>query len=104
MDGGYRGGGYDAATLEAPMLGTTISLARGPFALARITHTAIVPLAARQAGRRIAISTGDPIAPDVGEQAMAVAAAAWLEGYLREFPGEISLRTLEILGLPPTTR
>jgi hypothetical protein len=29
---------------------------------------------------------------------MAAAAASWLGDYLREFPGEISLRTSEIFG------
>jgi hypothetical protein len=100
LDGGFREGGYDAPSVEAPMLGGTISLARGGFALARISGTQILPVVARRAGRTVVIVCGDPIPPGP-EEAMAAAAAAWLGHYLREFPGEISLRTLEVLRPPP---
>jgi hypothetical protein len=101
LDGGYREGGYDAATVEAPMLGGTISLARGGFALARMSGTPIMPMAARGSGRKVTITCGNPIPPALGEDAMAAAAARWLGGYLREYPGEVSLRTLEVLRPPP---
>lgn len=101
LDGGYREGGYEAATVAAPMLGGTISLARGGFALARMSRTPIMPVAARRCGRKVAITFGDPISPGLGEDAMAAAAAQWLGDYLRESPGEVSLRTLEVLRPPP---
>jgi hypothetical protein len=104
LDGGYGEDGYDAAAVDAPMLGGTISLARGGFALARITRTPIVPLVARRCGRRIEFSCGDPISPAQGEEAMAAAAAQWLGDYLLEFPGEISSRTLQILRSPAPGR
>lgn len=99
---GYGEEGYEASTLDASMLGGTISLARGGFALARITGTPIVPLVARWRGSMVEITIADPIPAAPGEEAMAATAARWLERYLREFPGEISLRTLEILRLPPS--
>jgi hypothetical protein len=102
VDGGYRDRGYDAATIDAPTLGGTVSLARGGFALARITRTPIVPLVARKCGRRVEITCGDPIPPTQDEEAMAAAVAQWLGEYLLEFPGEISARTLQTLRpLPP---
>jgi hypothetical protein len=101
LDGGYREGSYDTATVEAPMLGGTISLARGGFALARMSRTPIMPLAARRSGRKVTITCGDPISPTLGEDGMAAAAAQWLGDYLRESPGEVSLRTLEVLRPPP---
>jgi hypothetical protein len=99
---GFGEGGYEAATVDAPMLEGMITLSRGAFALARITRTPIVPLVARKCGRKVEIACGEPIPPTQGDEAMAGAAAYWLGEYLREFPGEISLRTLEIFRpLPP---
>ncbi|MEA2442974.1 MAG: Bacterial lipid biosynthesis acyltransferase [Thermoleophilales bacterium] len=94
--------GYDVSTIEVPMFGGVVSLARGAFALARITGAPIVPLAARWRGARVEITCGEAIPPEPDDHATAAATARWLEGYLREFPGEISLRTLEILRLPPS--
>jgi lauroyl/myristoyl acyltransferase len=94
---GHAVDGYYASTVDAPMFGGTVSFARGAFALARITGTPIVLLAARWRGSRVEVAVSDPIAPEGGEEAMATGAARWLESYLREFPGEMSLRMLEIL-------
>jgi hypothetical protein len=94
---GYGGQyGYAGSTVEAPMFGGTATLARGPFALARITDTPIVLLVGRWRGNSVEVTCGEPLVPG-DETTMAAAAAAWLEAYLREFPGEVSARTLEIL-------
>jgi lauroyl/myristoyl acyltransferase len=96
MDG-LGSDGYDAATVEAPLLGGTARLARGAFALSRITGAPLVPVLARWRGSRAEIVSGDPIPASADESAMAAATARWLERYLLDSPGQISLRTLEIL-------
>lgn len=92
--------GREAATIDAPALGGAVALARGPFALARITATPIVPLAARWRGSSIEIVAGEAIQPSLDEHAMAAEAAAWLERHLRSFPGELSPHLLDALRLP----
>jgi hypothetical protein len=101
-----RGGGFvfvvvdaykTAATVEATFLGRQVRLARGGFALARITGAPIVPLAARWRGRRIDIVAGDPILAG-DESAMAGAVTSWLEDYVRENPGEIGRKFVERFG------
>jgi lauroyl/myristoyl acyltransferase len=92
--------GFHGSVIEVPMLGGTMPVARGAFALARITNTPILPLVARWRGISVEVTCGDPIAPSSEEEAMAGAMAGWLERYLRESPGEISLRTLELLRAP----
>jgi lauroyl/myristoyl acyltransferase len=99
MDG-FGEDGYDAATVEAPLLGGSAGFARGGLALARMTATPLVPIAARWRGRGAEIVCGDPIAPSPDERAMAVSLARWLEQQLLESPGEITTRTLTILKLP----
>lgn len=88
---------FDVATIEVPLLGRSLPLARGAFALARLTRTPIVPVALRWRGTAMETTVGAPLSPDLGERGMAVAAAAWLEGYLRERPGELSVFILERL-------
>jgi hypothetical protein len=95
--------GYEASTLEVPMLGGVITLARGPFALARMTGAPIVPIAARWRGSSAEIACGDLIPPNASERVTAAATAAWLERYLRRFPGEISATTVEFFR-PPQPR
>lgn len=97
---GHGEDGYEAATLDAPVLGGSVALARGGFALARIAKVSIVPIVARWRGSGVEVECGDAIRAGADENAMAVAAAAWLEGYLRAFPGEISKRTGEIVTTP----
>ena len=92
--------GFHGSVIEVPMLGGTMPVARGAFALARITNAPILPLVARWRGISVEITCGDPIAPSSEEDAMARAMAGWLERYLRESPGEVSLRTLELLRAP----
>lgn len=93
--------GQEAATIDVPALGGTVALARGPFALARITGTPIVPLVTRWRGRSIEIALGDTVHPSPDEHAMAAEAATWLERYLRGYPGELSPHLLGALSLPP---
>jgi hypothetical protein len=76
------------ATVEVTLFGRTTRLARGAFALARMTGSPLVPLAARWRGSRVEIVTGDPI-PPAAEAVMAAAAARWLEGFVRESPEEL---------------
>ena len=92
---------YEIATVDAPLLGGTIALARGPFALSRLTGAPIVPLAARWRGTAAEVTVGEPIAPSRGEAEAAAATARWLEDYLRRFPGEAGAFLLLRLRLPP---
>ena len=94
---------YDVATIEAPVLGRSLPLARGAFALARIGRVPLVPLVARWRGTAIETTVGEAIDPSAGEQAMAAAAGRFLDEYLRERPGEVSVFVLERLRPPPVT-
>jgi lauroyl/myristoyl acyltransferase len=88
---------HEAHRIPAPFLGRTLQLARGPFAMARIARVPIVPLVARWAGNEIELIVGEPLPILDDEQALATAAAQWLENYLRESPGELSGRILELM-------
>jgi lauroyl/myristoyl acyltransferase len=88
---------HEAHRIAAPFLGRTLQLARGPFAMARIARVPIVPLVARWAGNEIELIVGDPLPVLDDEQALAASAAQWLESYLRESPGELSGRILELM-------
>jgi hypothetical protein len=97
---GFGEADYDAATIDVPMLGGTASLARAGFALVRITGAPLVPMVARWRGTHVEMAYGEPIEPGLTEEAMAAATAGWLERYLREHPGEINRRTVEIIRPP----
>jgi hypothetical protein len=91
----------EVSTIEVPMLGRTLPLARGAFALARIADVPIVPIAARWRGNALEVEIGEPTRMDAdGERGMAEATAAWIECYLRERPGETSVFMLERLRPP----
>jgi hypothetical protein len=96
--------------LRVPCLGRTVELARGPFALARLTGAPLVPLVARWRRSGVEVLTGEPldsletkpardpvVDPSAWESALAAAAARWLEGYLQETPAELGLGLLRIL-------
>jgi hypothetical protein len=94
--------------LRVPCLGRTIELARGPFALARLTGAPIVPLVARWRRGGVEVVTGAPLTvdptvdPSVRENALAAAAGRWLERYLQEMPAELGLGLLRtLLSSPP---
>jgi hypothetical protein len=106
--GGFVILALDAASdpaLRVPCLGRTLPLARGAFALARLTGAPLVPLAARWRGGRIEIVLGEALAPAVPagsapetwESALAAAAAGWLERYLLQEPAETGLGLLRVL-------
>jgi lauroyl/myristoyl acyltransferase len=88
---------HEAPRIAAPFFGQTLQLARGPFAMARIARAPIVPIVARWAGNEIELIAGEPLPVLDDEQALATAAARWLENYLRESPGELSARILELM-------
>ena len=88
---------HEAHRIAAPFFGRTLQLARGPFAMARIARVPIVPLVARWDGQEIELIVGEPLPILDDEQALAALAAQWLERYLRESPGELSARILELM-------
>jgi lauroyl/myristoyl acyltransferase len=93
----FTPGEYEPSSIEVPMLGSTIRLARGAFALARITGTPVRPIASRWRGTRLEVCVGDPVASALGEEGMAAAVGGWFERYLRASPGEVSVFILERL-------
>jgi hypothetical protein len=99
----YEPEDYEVARIDVPMLDRTLPLARGAFALARMARVPIVPIVPRWRGNAIEVELGDPIEPSRDERAMATATAAWIDGYLRERPGEASVFMLERLR-PPLAR
>jgi hypothetical protein len=106
-----QGGGFVATALDvvpgvglqAPCLGHTITLARGPFGLARLAGVPIVPLVGRFRNGGVEIVVGEALAiPEVEdaaewESAATAAAAGWLERYLLPAPAEIGLGLLRNL-------
>jgi hypothetical protein len=89
-----RGGGsvcipIEGDTVQAAVLGRSLLMSRGPFALARLSGAPIVPLLARWSGGRVRIHAGHAIAAGGDEQAMALHVGRELESYLRAHPGEI---------------
>lgn len=109
------GGGFVAmavdvvrgAWIEATCLRRPLRLARGAFALSVLSGAPIVPLVSRWSRRGTHVVAGEPLLPvhsaghaidsRASEQALAVAATAWLERYLLGAPAELSLGLL--LGL-----
>jgi len=92
-------------SLTVPFLGRSLELARGPFAMARLTGAPLVPLAARWHGGIVDVEVGDELvadgfsSPEICERKLATAAAGWLENYLRSDPGEMGLGLLHRLVL-----
>lgn len=106
-----NGGGFLLVVLDHPpgpglrvsCLGRPLELARGPFALSRLTGAPLVPLAARWRGGAVEIEAGEALhrslamGPDAMEGAQAASAAGWLERYLLESPAELGLGLLRTL-------
>jgi hypothetical protein len=88
---------------RVPCLGRTIELARGPFAMARLTGAPILPLVARWRRGGVEIEVGEALAgdpasgPGAWESALAASAGRWLERYLLESPAETGLGLLRTL-------
>lgn len=93
--------------LRAPCLGRTLELARGAFALARLTGAPLRPLVARWRRSTVEITVGEVLGealagdlasgPEARESDLAAAAARWLERYLLESPAELGLGLLRAL-------
>lgn len=93
--------------LPVSCLGHRLELARGPFALARLTGAPIRPLVARWERGRIGIVVGDELGANLpsvsGREApewegdLAASAARWLERYLEGSPVELGLGLLRVL-------
>lgn len=82
--------------LETTCLGRRLALARGAFALARMTGAPIVPLVMRWRGTDVEVVLGQRLAGETEEQ-LAHAAARWLESYLEQQPQELTLGLLRKL-------
>lgn len=99
--------GVQGPGLPVSCLGHSLELARGPFALARLTGAPLRPLVARWERGRIGIVVGDELRADLPavsgreapewEGAFAVASARWLERYLESSPVELGLGLLRVL-------
>ncbi|MEA2600258.1 MAG: Bacterial lipid biosynthesis acyltransferase [Acidobacteriota bacterium] len=89
--------------LRASCLGRTLELARGPFALARLTGAPLRPMVARWRRSAVEVEVGEALAtdltsgPETRESDLAAAAARWLERYLLESPAELGLGLLRVL-------
>jgi hypothetical protein len=108
--GGFVALALDAvqgSALRVSCLSRPLALARGPFALARLTGVPLVPLVARWRSGRVEVLLGETLAPpgqeagtEAWESALAASAARWLESYLLASPGELGLGLLRnLLGL-----
>jgi hypothetical protein len=62
----------------------------------------MLPVAVRWRGAAVEIAAGNVIAP-ADETAMAAALVAWLELYLRQYPGEFSFTLSRLLGIRSAT-
>jgi hypothetical protein len=99
-----------AITTGVPCLGRSVSLARGPFALARLTGAPLLPAVARwnEAGR-IDVVLGPALGmdragpPALVEASGAASAAHWFDAYIREHPQELWFYTLRWLASAPRT-
>jgi lauroyl/myristoyl acyltransferase len=87
----------DGTAHEVSVLDRSLMLARGPFALARMTGAPVVPVFARWDGASIDVVCGATIAATDDELTMARAMAVALERHLLRHPaaiGEMLLRRL----------
>ncbi len=110
--GGFVATAFDEVPgrgVRVPLLGRSLELARGPFALSRLSRAPLVPLAARWHGGTVTVGVGEPLAtdrssdPDALETEQATAAARWVEAYLRRAPEQVGLGLLRRLLEPPAT-
>jgi lauroyl/myristoyl acyltransferase len=81
--------------LRVPCLGRRLGLARGAFALSRLTGAPVVPVVGLARGDELEIVVDPPLVAPAGatgeelERALAAAASAWLEGLVRRHPGQL---------------
>jgi lauroyl/myristoyl acyltransferase len=113
-----RGGGAVLMAVDAPEMSQTApvpcfgrarAMARGPFAMARLTGAKLVPLASQlDHDRVVRVAVGPPLvggdSDDDVETSLAAGAAAWLEATLRESPRQMRRCVLQwLLDAPPIT-
>lgn len=114
-----RSGGVISVAADGPggascapvtCLGRHIILRRGALVIGRLTGVPVVPMVARwTATGQIMTCAGEPLTSGShdgadGEQALAAAAARWLEQRLLEHPADIWPYTLRnLLGAPPSS-
>ena len=84
------------APLQTTCLGRPLPLARGAFALARVTGARVVPVVARWTPNGMRLVVGDALEGST-EASLADAAARWLDDYLRESPEQVTLGLLREL-------
>jgi lauroyl/myristoyl acyltransferase len=100
----------DEAELTAPVpcLARAVRMARGPFALARITGAPLIPIVACWNDERITVVAGDALRGDGCnrelEASYAAAAVGWLADVLRGSPEQIRLYSLRWLLDAPDQR
>ncbi len=100
-----RSGGFALLVLDGPgtarvpltLFGHESSVSAGAFALARLAGAPVLPIAARWQGAGVRFEYGDLI-PSGAAEVMAASVAAWLEGYLRRNPGELTPPVARLLG------
>ena len=86
--------------IHTTMFGRRVSMARGAFALSRLTGAPMLPLVARWRGGRIEIVAGDPI-PPTDEATMVGALGTWLERHLQEDPEDLGPEFVDYLRRSP---
>ncbi len=86
--------------VHTTIFGRTVPMARGPFALSRLTGAPMLPVVARWRRGRIEIVAGDPI-PLTDEATMAAALGTWLERHLREDPEDLGPEFVDYLRRSP---
>jgi lauroyl/myristoyl acyltransferase len=88
--------GHGSNLVEVPLFGRKVGLARGAFALSRMSGAPILPVMARWRGAAVEIVAGDAIYP-ADEHTTATALARWMESRVRETPGEILPSLVELV-------
>lgn len=101
---------FDGAVAFTRCLGRSLPLARGAFALARLSGAPLVPITAEGSRARIRVRAHPPLTtgmPPVRtasewEQELAERAGGWLEGYLRDQPQQTGFGLFcALLNAPP---
>ncbi len=95
-----------STTRAVPFFGRAVAPVRGPFALARMTGAPIVPIVARYTpDGKVGFVLGDPLQDQESgtekETALAAAAMAWFESYIRRNPEQLWVGSLRWLRSAP---
>ncbi len=103
--GALRTGKFVVTTLDGPhgagrpgtLLGRSLAVGRGGFALARASGARVAPLAALWEGGRVVVELGAAVAMGTDSQDGPQQVVRWFERLLRRSPGQISLGLLRQL-------